>query len=419
MDTNNNIFVTGKPKKRKHHVTLTLTGNLGSLWFSKLTRRQLEVISGKPKTLLEGEKKSATTDSYAISQDENGTISVYKRMENMEDVREVLGALAEDKHINVSPKLDTTSFIEKIGEALKEDTWVSGNYLVQSFGSGDQYGNGSYIVDVYQLCGNSKSALRDIAEKEKLEYDSVWNTRMFGSKLIDMINEKYQVAEDSGEWAPERGFQNVSDFQLIGFWVQDGCFLHGNMALNNEFNVTVEVDGETVIDGEDQEINTFEYLEDILDATGMDQIDVRDLNDEDQKMFKDGGEDMLSNGLGYFDGFPWEKNPEYFEDVPVIVWQDICRGSSATFEFDIDDDFDIGKLELATDSSEYGVDFDFSICLTKIAYDNRLIPISECEPVEWDWVSPGYQQTNYGVGFLKKGYVDYTKRYTDEDQHNI
>ena len=35
-------------------------------------------------------------------------------------------------------------------------------------------------------------ALREIAEKEGLEYDVNWNTRHFGSKLIDFLNEKKQ-----------------------------------------------------------------------------------------------------------------------------------------------------------------------------------------------------------------------------------
>lgn len=46
--------------------------------------------------------------------------------------------------------------------------------------------NGS--IEVYRIYDNVKGALREIAEREGFEYDPNWNTRQFGSKLIDFLN---------------------------------------------------------------------------------------------------------------------------------------------------------------------------------------------------------------------------------------
>lgn len=45
-------------------------------------------------------------------------------------------------------------------------------------------------IEVYRIYDNVKGALREIAEKEGFEFDPNWNTRQFGSKIIDFINEK-------------------------------------------------------------------------------------------------------------------------------------------------------------------------------------------------------------------------------------
>ena len=59
---------------------------------------------------------------------------------------------------------------------------ITGEYVVSVLDNG--------AIEVYRIYDNVKGALREIAEKEGFEYDPNWNTRQFGSKLIDFLNEK-------------------------------------------------------------------------------------------------------------------------------------------------------------------------------------------------------------------------------------
>lgn len=43
-------------------------------------------------------------------------------------------------------------------------------------------------IKVYKTYSNTKGALREIAEEAGFAYDPEWNTRQFGSKLIDHLN---------------------------------------------------------------------------------------------------------------------------------------------------------------------------------------------------------------------------------------
>ena len=59
---------------------------------------------------------------------------------------------------------------------------ISGEYMIGVLESGS--------IEVYRVYDNVKGALREIAEKEGFEVDPAWNTRQFGSKLIDFLNSK-------------------------------------------------------------------------------------------------------------------------------------------------------------------------------------------------------------------------------------
>ena len=59
---------------------------------------------------------------------------------------------------------------------------ISGEYMLGVLESGS--------IEVYRVYDNVKGALREIAEKECFEYDPEWNTRQFGSKLVDFLNSK-------------------------------------------------------------------------------------------------------------------------------------------------------------------------------------------------------------------------------------
>ena len=59
---------------------------------------------------------------------------------------------------------------------------ISGEYMLGVLESG--------AIEVYRVYDNVKGALREVAEKEGFEYDPEWNTRQFGSKLVDFLNSK-------------------------------------------------------------------------------------------------------------------------------------------------------------------------------------------------------------------------------------
>ena len=59
---------------------------------------------------------------------------------------------------------------------------ISGEYVVSVLDNG--------AIEIYRIYNNVKGALREIAEKEGFEYDPAWNTRQFGAKLVDFLNEK-------------------------------------------------------------------------------------------------------------------------------------------------------------------------------------------------------------------------------------
>jgi hypothetical protein len=61
---------------------------------------------------------------------------------------------------------------------------IAGEYVVSVLDSGS--------IEIYRIYDNVKGALREIAEKEGFEYAPAWNTRQFGSKLVDFLTEKKQ-----------------------------------------------------------------------------------------------------------------------------------------------------------------------------------------------------------------------------------
>ena len=58
---------------------------------------------------------------------------------------------------------------------------ICGEYVITEEDSG--------AITVYRQYENTKGALSEIAEQVDFEYDEKWNTRQFGSKLINFINE--------------------------------------------------------------------------------------------------------------------------------------------------------------------------------------------------------------------------------------
>lgn len=59
---------------------------------------------------------------------------------------------------------------------------ISGEYIITV--------EDSSSITVHRVYDNTIGALREIAEKVGFEYDEKWNTRTFGSKLVDFLNEE-------------------------------------------------------------------------------------------------------------------------------------------------------------------------------------------------------------------------------------
>ena len=65
---------------------------------------------------------------------------------------------------------------------MEKKSAITGEYVVTVLESGS--------IEVYRIYDNVKGALREISEKEGFEYDPKRNTRQFGSKLVDFLNNK-------------------------------------------------------------------------------------------------------------------------------------------------------------------------------------------------------------------------------------
>lgn len=65
---------------------------------------------------------------------------------------------------------------------MAKKTATTGEYIINQLESGS--------IEVFRVYDNVIGALREISEKEGFEYDSKWNTRTFGSKLIEFLQSK-------------------------------------------------------------------------------------------------------------------------------------------------------------------------------------------------------------------------------------
>lgn len=65
---------------------------------------------------------------------------------------------------------------------MAKKTATTGEYIINQLESGS--------IEVFREYDNVIGALREISEKEGFEYDPKWNTRTFGSKLIEFLQSK-------------------------------------------------------------------------------------------------------------------------------------------------------------------------------------------------------------------------------------
>ena len=122
-------------------------------------------------------KKSAISGEYIIQVEDSGSVVVYRVFDN---VKASLREAAEVKGFEYDTKWNTRQF---------------GKKLCQEYGNGTSATIGDYVIlvkedggiETYRTYENTKGALREIAEKVGFAYDTEWNTRQFGNKLIDAL----------------------------------------------------------------------------------------------------------------------------------------------------------------------------------------------------------------------------------------
>lgn len=123
-------------------------------------------------------KKSAISGEYIITVEDSGSIRVCKIYDN---VKSSLRECAEAKGFEYDPDWTTRQFGSKlIKEFGDDDKATIGEYTIVKRDSGS--------IETYRTYDNTKGALREIAEETKFKFDPEWNTRQFGSKLVDFIN---------------------------------------------------------------------------------------------------------------------------------------------------------------------------------------------------------------------------------------
>lgn len=125
-------------------------------------------------------KKSAISGEYIVTVEDSGSIKVCKIYDN---VRGSLREIAESSGMAYDSGWTTRQFGAKV---------------IKEYGAGNMAEVGEYIVvkessgsiSTFRTYANTKGALREIAARVGFAYDSGWNTRQFGSKLVDFLNGK-------------------------------------------------------------------------------------------------------------------------------------------------------------------------------------------------------------------------------------
>lgn len=125
-------------------------------------------------------KKSAISGEYMIGVLDSGSLEVYRVYDN---VKGALREVSEKNNFQYEADWTTRQFGSKLCKELGDGKSAQlGDYYIKVLESGG--------IEVYRVYDNVKGALREVSEKEGFQFDTEWNTRQFGSKLIDFLNSK-------------------------------------------------------------------------------------------------------------------------------------------------------------------------------------------------------------------------------------
>lgn len=123
-------------------------------------------------------KKSAISGEYIVTVEDSGSIRVCKIYDN---VKSSLRECAETQGFEYDPNWTTRQFGAKLIKEFGEgDSAQIGEYTIRKLANGS--------IETYRIYANTIGALREIAAQIGMEVDPRWNTRTFGSKVVDAVN---------------------------------------------------------------------------------------------------------------------------------------------------------------------------------------------------------------------------------------
>lgn len=118
--------------------------------------------------------------NHIIIINDNDSVTVYKKMSN---AKEGFRKLCDAQSLVYDNAWTTRQFGAKVSAAIEEQK--TDNYYLEvvgyCFGVDEK---GSYSI--FESTPSAKSALREIADEIGFEYEEGWNTRSFGSKIVNL-----------------------------------------------------------------------------------------------------------------------------------------------------------------------------------------------------------------------------------------
>ena len=124
-------------------------------------------------------KKSAISGEYIVTVEDSGSIRVCKIADN---AKGAMRECAEAKNFEYDPSWTTRQFGSKLIKEFGDGNMAEiGEFTITKLSSGS--------IETFQVFGNTKGALREIAENVGFEYDKDWTTQQFGNKLVNFIND--------------------------------------------------------------------------------------------------------------------------------------------------------------------------------------------------------------------------------------